>query len=273
MSISGNLAVYNIDGITIYHGDSATILPGLDEQVNLCLTDPPFGINYQNNYTHQLHDKISGDCGTSSYSEWAKHIYSMMKNNTAMFAFTGWSEYPHHYEEIQRCGFDMKEPLIVQKRPSGTSDLYGTFQSNADWIIFAHKGRFRFRQTNLLRNKAAGVIPNRGRKPVAEWKTRFQSCWFGPEYPWSTENPASIPFKWRHPTLKTIKLMEWIILLTTDENDLIIDPYMGSGSTLIAARNLNRRAIGIEIEERHCKTAIDRLTSQSLKNMGDTNAR
>lgn len=249
---------YSENGITIYHGNAAEVLPSLDEPSDLFLSDPPFGINYQNNYTHDLHDKIHGDTEKFSYHDLASQAFRTLKDNCAFFAFTGWSEYPHHYDEVKQCGFKMKEPLIVQKRPSGTADLYGSFQSNADWIIFAHKGKFKFRKTELVRNKKAGVVPNKGRKPVPEFKTRFPSCWFGVEFPWASENPASVT-QWRHPTIKSVELMKWIIMLSTDQNALVIDPYVGSGSTLIAARSVGRRAIGIEIEEKYCEMAVERL--------------
>lgn len=246
------------NNITIYHGNCLEILPNLNVQANLFLTDPPYGINYQNNYTADMHDKIQGDESCYLYSNWGKEAYRLLKDDSALFAFTGWSEYPHHYPELASCGFSLKEPLIVQKRASGKTDLYGSFQSNADWIIFAHKGKFKFRKTELVKNKKAGVIPNKGRKPVPEYKTRFPASWFGEEYPWSTSNPASVT-EWRHPTIKNVILMKWLILLTTDENDLIVDPYMGSGSTILAAAQLGRKAIGIELEQKYCDMAIQRL--------------
>jgi len=49
----------------------------------------------------------------------------------------------------------------------------------------------------------------------------------------------------KHPTIKPIKLMEWLVKLTTNENDVVLDCFSGSGTTLLAATNLNRQAIGI----------------------------
>jgi site-specific DNA-methyltransferase (adenine-specific) len=62
-----------------------------------------------------------------------------------------------------------------------------------------------------------------------------------------------------HPTQKPIALMEQIIGAYTKPGDLILDPYMGAGSTLIAARNLGRRAIGVELSPEYCEIAKRRL--------------
>lgn len=250
---------YEDETLKIFCGDYLSVLPFLTKNsVDCIITDPPYGINYQNNYTHNVKNKLIGDIEEFSYTKLAKESWRLLKENTAIFAYTGWSTYPKHFFDIKQEGFKMKEPIIVQKRPSGTTDLYGSFQTNSDWIIFAHKGRFKFKQTQLLRNKKAGTIPNVGRKPVSEYKTRLPSCWFGQEYPWSTENPSSVS-KYNHPTIKNIEMIKWLILLSTNENNLVVDPFMGSGTTLIAAKMTNRQAIGIEINEEFCKIAVKRL--------------
>jgi DNA modification methylase len=228
--------------------------------INVLITDPPFGINYQNNYTKQIYDKIVGDEKSFSYDILAKEAYRVLKDNSALFIFTGWSEYPHHFKEIEKAGFSMKEPLICQKRPSGKTDLHGSFQSNADWCIFAHKGKFKFKQTQLLKNKKAGVIPTKGRKPVPEFKTRFPSCWFGEEYPWSSENPV---FQKKneiyHPTIKSKEFIEWIIQISTEKGDVVLDPFLGSGTVAVASLSLDRNFIGCDILENYCKLSEKRI--------------
>jgi site-specific DNA-methyltransferase (adenine-specific) len=67
-----------------------------------------------------------------------------------------------------------------------------------------------------------------------------------------------------HPTQKPVTLMQRILSLYAHPSDVILDPYIGSGSVIVAARNTNRRAIGIEIEERYCEIAARRLSQDVL---------
>lgn len=94
-----------------------------NESVAAIITDPPYGIAYQNNYTHKMHSKIENDAVHFDYTDWAKEAYRILRPDSALFAFTGWSEYPLHYKEVESVGFAMKEPIICQKRASGKTDL------------------------------------------------------------------------------------------------------------------------------------------------------
>lgn len=68
-----------------------------------------------------------------------------------------------------------------------------------------------------------------------------------------------------HPTQKPVALMRWCIgLLPDDDDQLILDPFCGSGSTLVAAKEMGRRAVGIEIDERWCERAAVRCSQEVL---------
>lgn len=67
-----------------------------------------------------------------------------------------------------------------------------------------------------------------------------------------------------HPTQKPLGLLKWCIRQAPDDCALILDPFMGSGTTLVAAKQLGRRAIGIEIEEKYCEIAVARLSQEML---------
>lgn len=67
-----------------------------------------------------------------------------------------------------------------------------------------------------------------------------------------------------HPCPKPLKVWNWIMIRSSFEGESVLDPFMGSGTTLVAAKNLGRRAIGIEIEERYCEIAVNRLRQDVL---------
>jgi len=76
--------------------------------------------------------------------------------------------------------------------------------------------------------------------------------------------PKIIPREDQHPTEKPVALMAMAIGLFTNKGDLVPDPCMGTGATLRAAKDLGRRAIGIEIEEKYCAAAARRLQQEVL---------
>jgi DNA modification methylase len=67
-----------------------------------------------------------------------------------------------------------------------------------------------------------------------------------------------------HPAQKPLELMAWCISECPDQPQTILDPFMGSGTTLRAAKDLGRKAIGIEIEERYCEIAAKRMEQEIL---------
>ena len=74
----------------------------------------------------------------------------------------------------------------------------------------------------------------------------------------------SYPVGFEHPSPKPEELMRWLVQHGTEETETILDPFMGSGTTLRAAKDLGRKAIGIEIEEKYCEIAAKRMAQEVL---------
>ncbi len=238
-----------------------------DETVDLVLTDPPYGISYQNQFTNHRHAVLKGDSGIP-YEEFAKECYRILKGDTHAYFFTRFDCYPYHYESLKKAGFSVKNCMIVEKGTvGGIGDLKGSFANNAEWIIFCQKGRRVFNHTKLLENrKKAGVFYHRGRnEPSQKYKTRFNACWFGADYPKATYNSA-----WQkrngiyHPTIKNVECLSWLIQISSSLGELVFDGYMGTGSTALAARQNGRNYLGAEIDPEHFKTIQKRLNEQEV---------
>ena len=85
-------------------------------------------------------------------------------------------------------------------------------------------------------------------------------------YPDGTPRPKQIS-KNAHPTVKPLKLMSYLIVLGSRENDTILDPFAGSGTTLVAAKMLNRKYIGCELDPEYVKIAEARLSAVDKPNV------
>lgn len=97
-----------------------------------------------------------------------------------------------------------------------------------------------------------GAWPKRGMRRPSVLRT---ACAMG--------NPHGLVAMMEHPTPKPISLMETLILAAPD--GVVADPFAGSGSTLVAAKNLGRRAIGVEVEERYCEVIARRLSQEVMR--------
>ncbi len=67
-----------------------------------------------------------------------------------------------------------------------------------------------------------------------------------------------------HPTFRPLRTMTWLVSHYTQEGETILDPFAGSGTTLLAAKNTGRKAVGIELEEKYCEIVVERMRQQVL---------
>lgn len=232
----------------IYCMDCLELLAKIpDKYVSLILTDPPYGISYQNHFTKQKHLVLEGDTGID-YERFAWESYRILRDNSHAYFFTRFDCYPYHYECLEQAGFQVKNCLMIEKgNVGGIGDLKGSFANNAEWVIFCQKGRRVFNRTTLLLNRYGGQT-HVGRKPCEKYKTRFNACWFGEEYPKATYNASWLrKHEIFHPTVKNVEFLSWLIQISSHQGELIFDGFMGTGSTALAALINNRNYLGAEI--------------------------
>jgi site-specific DNA-methyltransferase (adenine-specific) len=128
--------------------------------------------------------------------------------------------------------------------PAGTKQV-GVYRKSGDAGSKGAFGGFR-RDIEAIYLIGPWPVGLHGRSSVVGTAALLRGGWQG------------APGKYRHPHAKEVDVMEQLV--DACPPGVIADPFAGSGSTLVAARNLGRRAIGVELEEKHCKTAARRLS-------------
>ena len=213
----------------IYQGDCLEVMKGIeDNSIDLVLVDPPYGINYQSNFRKESFNKIENDSSVSL--DFIDYAYTVLKDGCAMYLFTRWDVYEEWYNKIKEK-FKIKNCIVWYKRGGGIGDLKGAYMFNHEFCIFAVKGR------HILNNKRVSDV-------------------------WEIKKDA--PSKYKHPTQKPVELFEKIIVKSSNEGDVVLDPFAGSGTTGVACKNLNRNYILIEQDENYCKIAEERLLNTPL---------
>lgn len=220
---------YEHAGITIYHGDCREILPTLGP-CGLLLCDPPYGSGLSVDYA----DRFSPQPGSDRW--WNSSDRKLNVRHT-----------PLHGDS------EPFEPAHLIQFPAKARILWG-----ANW--YANRlpdsgGWWMWDKRNGKRDVSEADWPmGEGElawTDVGKGVRIFRHTWFGLIR--DSEHGQHL-----HPTQKPTALMSWCIQRSRTEG-LILDPYMGSGPTLEAAKFLGRRAIGVEIEEKYCEIAAKRL--------------
>lgn len=215
---------YENGSCTIYHGDCREMLP-MVVPVDLVLTDPPYGINYHADNARNL---VANDDSIKVFADAWPRCIDVLRADRHWYVFAS----PRMIHEVLPIVGNAKHVICWDKGDAGTvGDLECGFGEAWEAIIYGMKGR---RSLN-------------GKRP----RTVIRKDWS------ATRDPL-------HPTVKPVGLLRQLILMSTDEGELVLDPFMGSGTTLRAAVDCGRRAIGIEIEERYCEIAVSRLAQGIL---------
>ena len=249
---------YEHAGITIYHGDCREVLPSLQVDVDLFFTDPPYNVSARSgreNTTigrvkrkHIVGERPDGSESyreiRRSFGEWdfgfnpqpfLAETQRLLREGGSLIAFLSEFLIAQYLESEldHRC-------MLYWRKTNPAPNFRGLYQRAVEMAIWQTKGgKWTFND--------GGATPNFSAAPIVSG--------------WKCENTDEAR---EHPTQKPVALIAEWMLRHSNEADLVVDPFMGSGTTLRAAKGLGRRAIGIEIEEKYCEIAVRRLSQEVL---------
>jgi len=215
----------------IHSGDCLELMKAVPSaSVDLVLTDPPYNITRDNNFD------TMGRAGID-FGEWDKNadiftymneVFRVLNKNGSFIVFNDWKNLGDIVKYAEKLGFVTKDMLRLEKSnpmPRNRDRRYITDFECAIWFTMPH----------------------------AKWCFNRQD----PAY----QRPKFLcPIdKGLHPTQKSLKLMQELVKIHSNEGDVILDCFAGSGTTLLAAKNLNRQFIGIEKEKEYYDVCVERL--------------
>jgi site-specific DNA-methyltransferase (adenine-specific) len=234
---------YYLDNhVQIFKGDCIEVMQHLPIIFDSVITDPPFSSGARQDAGKSVRGAMMR--GAKWEANWFSHdnlsthgfiflmralliqCFKSCANPASGHFFIDWRMFPHLYGALESCGWIIKNLLVWDKKQFGMGTNY---RNQHELIIYTEKGRPDFKNRS-----AANVL--------------------------SYKRPGSI----YHPTEKPVDLLKTLIEATTDPGGLILDPFSGSGSTLLAAKQTGRRAVGIELNEKFCEIAANRLRQEFI---------
>ena len=205
----------------IKNGDSLKILETLEDGcIDVVLTDPPYGISYVSNRS-MFDDAITkrgllNDGKKEAFELLDKTCRILQRktaNNAHLYFFCSWGVFSD-FEKIISKYFTIKTPIVWDKGNKGSGDLDNDWGNQTEIILYCVKGK------KLVNTRRGNLIS------VARLHTS----------------------KMVHPTQKPIELLKEILKVSVTDGDFIVDPFMGSGSTIKAANELKYKSLGIELD-------------------------
>ena len=217
---------FDRDGITIFHADCRDVLPSMPaESVDFVLTDPPYLVRYKGRW-ELGQEHIIGDDDPSWLMPSFAEVWRLLKPDSFCVSFYGWPHSDLFVGVWKDLGFRVVSHFAFVKRVWGL-------------------GRFTRSQheTAFLLAKGRPQPPATGIADVIEWQREADAI---------------------HPNQKPTEALYPLLAAFAREGATVLDPFMGCGSTLRAAKDFGLRAIGIEIEQKYCDAAVQRMAQGVL---------
>ncbi len=247
-------------------GDSFDVLPLLPRTcVDLLIVDPPY------NLTKDFNDSTFQRRPTRAYEAWLRAwiplTVALLKPTASVYVCSEWRS----SAVVQRV---LEEHFVIQnritwEREKGRGALRNWKNCSED-IWFCTVGDDYFFDVEAVKQKRRVLAPYRDAEGQPRDWVEESSGGFRVTHPSNLWTDISVPF-WSmpentdHPTQKPEKLIAKLVLASSKPGDLVLDPFLGSGTTSVVAKKLGRRFVGIEREEAYCLLAERRLERADLE--------
>ncbi len=225
----------------IYNEDCVKGMDQIEkETIDLIIADPPYGISTKNNFA-TMKDRKNHRTGTYfgdwdknfSNKEWIEKSFDLLKRGGSLIVFYPFSKATRVYNLAISSGYIYKDTLIWHKTnpmPRNRDRRYVQNIEMAQWYV--KKGnKWTFNRQD----------------------PKYESCIF------SCPSESGGGFKRYHPTQKPVRLIKHFIKIHSNPGDKVLDPFMGSGTTAVAALNTGRKYIGFELDKHYFDLAEKRL--------------
>jgi len=246
---------YDEAGITIYHGDCAQVLPFLDP-VDLLLTDPP-------------HGDTSLDWDSEPATEWIGAAKGLA---ASIWCYGSMRFHMASDEVFSQNGYSLAQDVIWEKH-NGSGFASDRFRRVHEIAVHWYRGKYSeiyFRAPKsgemTARPRRRGATPHLGSIGAESDGRPAEGIMRSVIYCESCHGHAE------HPTQKPIGAIAPIMESSCPPGGVVLDPFMGSGTTLVVAKNQGKRAIGIERELKYCEIAVRRLAQQTLFQVEQSNS-
>lgn len=241
------------------NGNTFDILPLLPKNfVDLLIVDPPYNLtkNYQGN---KFYKKIKEEYKNYT-NEWIKLCLPLLKKNASIYVCSDW-ETSLIVGDVLSDFFHIRNRITWQREKgrgaksnwkNGMEDIW--FATNSNDYVF---------NLDAVKIRKKVIAPYRVDGKPKDW-AETENGNYRDTCPSNFWDDITIPF-WSmpentaHPTQKPEKLIAKIILASSNQNDIVFDPFLGSGTTSVVAKKLQRKYVGIEQNEQYCIWAEKRL--------------
>lgn len=240
---------YEQDGITIFHGDCREILPLLGP-VDLILTDPPYGDT-------SLEWDTRVEAWVPLLGRLAPQAWMLGSLRFVLDVMPAW----------ERSGWRLAQEVVWEKH-NGSGFHADRFKRVHEFAIHLYQPPWErcYRNPPVTMDATPRTV-RRKTRPTHTGHIEngsYRSEDGGPRLMRSVIRCRSEHGRAVHPTQKPLGILRPLIQHSCQPGGVVLDPFMGSGSSLLAARELGRGAIGIEIEESYCEAAVGRLAQGVL---------